>query len=453
MRQVRDQLVNVSLPNLPGQYRTVVIHERVVPAVELVLENLTRAAEEDPIRVYALTNAVYSFSPATIPPYRRMSFHAIGAAVDVNSDANPYRSDNELITDMPEWYVDAWRSAGWCWGGDWLRIKDTMHFSWMGPIHTEGYEMPPPQPPLVDPAPYDETYDLGVDFGLPAGVDATHHVVDMDRDGAVDVVRVQPRNPEGMSLIVTRAWHGHARSRLFSFTDMPLLDPQEQRILADVTGDARPDLVFVARSGEGTIVLQVFELVRGYRMAPSTIPTDITHDADTVVLLEDIDLDGSADLLMISPGDPASLTVWHGPDFRESVGPYALSVAADGHRFATGDRDLDGHRDLFAIDRSGRVTVHHGPDFTTTSEAETSIRLAVDDTFFVADLDGDGHPDLLITGSEGSTTMYRGGQSTHDPGVWYEMTALERSPWRCADAAEDPHGLPTQLSRECLIPE
>lgn len=449
---VRDQLVSVRLPGIPGQYRTVVIHERVVPAIELVLDNLARAAGEDPEHVYR-TNAAGSFSPATIPPHRRMSFHAIGAAIDINSHANPYRSDNELITDMPEWYVDAWRSAGWCWGGDWLRIKDTMHFSWMGPIHTPGYEMPPPQPALVDPAPYDDRYDLGIDFGVPAVTMASHHMADVDRDGAVDIVRIQPRQPMGMSLLVARARHGHTGGRLLAFTDTPLVDHLAPRLLVDVTADARPDLVLLDRAGDETLVLRVFQLVQGYRLEPSTIETTIPYAGSEVVLLDDVNLDGATDVLVIESGDPGWLVVWHGPDFGDSVGPIPLAVSGAGHHFATGDRDLDGHRDLFAIDGSGRLVVHHGPDFTSTTVTDTEIRLAADDAFFVTDLDGDGHPDIFVTGPDGATVMYRGGQSTHHPGVWYELTALERSPWRCADADGDLHGLPTAPNPRCRQPE
>ena len=72
-------------------------------------------------------------------PKRYLSFHAVGAAIDINSITNPYRGDNVLVTDMPEWFVKAWTDAGWCWGGDWQTIKDPMHFSWQGPLYTPGY--------------------------------------------------------------------------------------------------------------------------------------------------------------------------------------------------------------------------------------------------------------------------------------------------------------------------
>ena len=74
-----------------------------------------------------------------------MSFHAVGAAIDINTSTNPYREDNALVTDMPDWFVRAWTDAGWCWGGHWQTIKDPMHFSWQGPLHTEtGPSVPAP---------------------------------------------------------------------------------------------------------------------------------------------------------------------------------------------------------------------------------------------------------------------------------------------------------------------
>ena len=61
-----------------------------------------------------------SFSPRTIPPRRHMSFHAVGAAIDINHSLNPSRADNVLITNMPDWFVKAWTDAGWCWVSCWL---------------------------------------------------------------------------------------------------------------------------------------------------------------------------------------------------------------------------------------------------------------------------------------------------------------------------------------------
>jgi peptidoglycan hydrolase-like protein with peptidoglycan-binding domain len=63
------------------------------------------------------------------------SLHAYGIAVDYNWNANPFRADGKLITDMPQKMVAAIktiRTAGGAtvfrWGGDYKSVKDAMHF-------------------------------------------------------------------------------------------------------------------------------------------------------------------------------------------------------------------------------------------------------------------------------------------------------------------------------------
>lgn len=55
------------------------------------------------------------------------SWHAKGAAIDINPATNPYGST--LITDMPPEISQIAKSFGLGWGGDWQSVKDAMHFS------------------------------------------------------------------------------------------------------------------------------------------------------------------------------------------------------------------------------------------------------------------------------------------------------------------------------------
>lgn len=55
------------------------------------------------------------------------SIHAHGAAIDINSGANPL--SNQLITDMPPEISSVAASLGLGWGGNWKSRKDAMHFS------------------------------------------------------------------------------------------------------------------------------------------------------------------------------------------------------------------------------------------------------------------------------------------------------------------------------------
>jgi len=55
------------------------------------------------------------------------SSHAFGLALDINPQENPY--GNTLKTDMPLWFKQLFINEGWGWGGDWVNVKDAMHFS------------------------------------------------------------------------------------------------------------------------------------------------------------------------------------------------------------------------------------------------------------------------------------------------------------------------------------
>ncbi len=57
-------------------------------------------------------------------PARNLSEHAYGLAVDVNWTTNPLGGS----TDYPPGFVNAWKSEGFVWGGDWTSPKDYMHY-------------------------------------------------------------------------------------------------------------------------------------------------------------------------------------------------------------------------------------------------------------------------------------------------------------------------------------
>ena len=192
-----DQRVSFQFPTTTGSPKTFWVHERLLPA----LQPLSTISQRRRVRETPTRSALQAPLLGPDTPSRRhaFSFHAVGAALDINSTANPYRADNVLITDMPTWFVDAWRSAGWCWGGDWSSIKDAMHFSWRGPLFTPGYTMPPPQPPLVAAASFSSVIGSDVRLG-PVDPAQDLVVVDIDRDGAPDVVGFTVRDDGTVAL-------------------------------------------------------------------------------------------------------------------------------------------------------------------------------------------------------------------------------------------------------------
>ena len=55
--------------------------------------------------------------------------HQMGMAIDINPGQNPFRADNQLITNLPPNVAQLAARYGLLWGGTWKHSKDTMHFS------------------------------------------------------------------------------------------------------------------------------------------------------------------------------------------------------------------------------------------------------------------------------------------------------------------------------------
>ncbi len=80
----------MALPMTGDEEVTVWVHEAVLPALRQAIANLEQ--EEAAGRYYEIrAGEVSSFRPATVTPKRYLSFHAVGAAIDINSLTNPYR--------------------------------------------------------------------------------------------------------------------------------------------------------------------------------------------------------------------------------------------------------------------------------------------------------------------------------------------------------------------------
>lgn len=441
MAEVRDHLVAMQLPNAdPLPPVTVFVHDRVAPALQAVIENLEQ--EKSAGRSYPLDPAsVFSFRPATVPPNRYLSFHAIGAAIDVNADTNPYREDNVLITDMPAWFVDAWVRAGWCWGGSWQQIKDPMHFSWMGPLHTPGYPMPEPIPPRTPAGSFTRSVRFGTGLG-PAGDGSRQFAVDMDRDGAPDGVRLVTAGPDG-GVTITTAGAIHRFNTCTTTGPTPHgPDPSYPAAFADATGDGRPDLWELA-PGNGDIVVTIFTFISEFtRHLPARLTEGV--DADARLLLADHDRDGISDLYIVVPGSPTTIEIRLGPDLEPSV-PTVVPLDGDpGWRYALGRRDADWIPDLYALGPGDPATLFilAGGDGFALSETLTTAIGVHNDGPHPADLDGDGWEDLLFMDRDGSITAYLGGDRGGTPDADLTAWLLNQGaiPWEHGSGCPVDHG-------------
>jgi hypothetical protein len=158
--------VRVSHWNLEGHVRTgpLIVHEDVASDVLWVFRRLFAA--RFPIRHIALPpryrpperrdwfsthdrSSSFNCRPATGNP-GSLSHHSYGWAIDINPLENPYvDSDGSVLRRAAKPYTDRSRREpgmihpgdivvrsfariGWEWGGDWVTLKDYMHFSLTG---------------------------------------------------------------------------------------------------------------------------------------------------------------------------------------------------------------------------------------------------------------------------------------------------------------------------------
>jgi len=91
-------------------------------------------------------NITTSFTCRTAVGSDGWSFHAYGLAIDINPFHNPYAKGDLVLPELASAYVDrsdlrpgmiepggtvaeAFADIGWQWGGNWVTLKDWMHFS------------------------------------------------------------------------------------------------------------------------------------------------------------------------------------------------------------------------------------------------------------------------------------------------------------------------------------
>lgn len=423
--QARAAQVSWTVPFTNGL--SVSVHQRALPAFQRVATNLTSSGGYYPTR----SGETFGFFARTVSGSRSISYHAMGAAVDINSGSNPERTDGVLITDMPQWYVDAWTSAGFCWGGYWTNNhKDPMHYSWMGPLATPGYGLiPTPYPSMAAKAPFNETpvaFSVALGGRRPGATDA---LADLTGDGSVDAVRIKVHPIAGPIVEVMGAWADFGLCG-FSRFQLPGADPTKQVIFGNTTYGARADVVFLDLSGS-SLTLQIYDANSFYQHS-RTITTGASSDTAANYLLADYDSDGRADLFSIGGNQ---LKIWSASS---AYGSLALSttipVVSSSH-ILSGDRDLDGRADLYALGADGSMQIFTAAGgYALVSEtAALPIALSGDDVVRVSDFDGDGHGDLYRLDASGSLAVTLGNQQIYsDIDGWFRSPDFTCPPGQVA---------------------
>lgn len=430
--EVRASLVYWTVP-MSGGYR-ILVHERVAPALNQVTANL--AAEQAKGNYYRVRpQNTYGFASRTIAGTYRVSLHGHGNAFDINSSTNPYRADNKLITDMPDWFVKSFTDAGFCWGGEWRDFKDPMHFSWMGPAATPGYgTVPGAYPVQTQAADFSrELLTATTPFGVPDPADR-YLLADGNGNGLADVFQlIQKDNGIRLEYSLT-----HRRYQACSVDRDHALDVDfagKVALLGDYSGSGRNDLWLIDPSS-GRLSIQVALKPTHFRES-MTIPTLIEVGSDDSYLLADHNRDGKVDLYVIRrDGSATSLEVYSGADnFATKLVDVDLPLGdTTGWLFTIDDRDLDGLPDLYAIEPTGAAT---NVNVLANGYTAVTSRFALDVggdflDVVVNDFDGDGRGDLWFFDTTGRVTVRAGNTTLTGVGL---TTWQNQDSWTCPETA------------------
>ncbi|MEA3510622.1 MAG: M15 family metallopeptidase, partial [Actinomycetota bacterium] len=314
------------------------IHERMFPAMSVVNDSLV--AQQAAGSYYPIYKTyTFAYAPRTVGGATKLSQHAIANSIDVNSRWNPYSADNVLRTNMPDWFVQTFRDAGFCWGGDWIDSKDAMHYAWQGPAFTPGVEALPIYPPLSAPADFG-TIETSIATPGTISPDTVRLLADGGGDAILDVVHLTERNGNvHVDVSQARLEHSTCGVNRYLIGGETLSDTTV--LFGDYDGRGGMELWFMRDDG-GTADFTVYDRWTDFEESQK-FSTSVPFDTTSAYLTGDHAGDGTVDLWQFSKDDDTTtLTVWT----RESgFTATAIGIETDlgdtrEMQFTLGDRDL-----------------------------------------------------------------------------------------------------------------
>jgi hypothetical protein len=400
--QVSQSLVDW---RLPGSSKTMRVHERLLPALQQVEASLNQHLAAG--KYYNVYSA-FAWVWRTVGGAAQPSEHSLGSAFDINPSSNPYSSANQLITNMPDWFVDSFVDAGFCWGGNWVDVKDAMHFSWSGPAQTPNYPgRPAPYPPVTSATNYTGAVVNHMSRVLP-GPDGATTTGDITGEGAPDLIKVfvsgRVEAAGALGDYAKVAYRSNAGTG------------SEEATVGDYDLDGRAD-VWVPDTSGSTIRFDIWTHTSDFESG-SSVPTAIPSSA-TKLLLGMYDDDFIPDVYALNGSTFDVYSSKSGFTSVVSSIPLPAGASASWH-LATGEHDHDGKSDVYAISDGSspelRIRTASGANVSFPGIAAGTVSGAMVD---MADYDGDGREDIFVLNGS-SLSIVLGGNSYGDPDAWFQ---------------------------------
>lgn len=421
--EVRTKLVWWTVPGSGGQ--RIQVHKSMLPDLKEVADGL--AAHANKGRVYRITS-VAGFTPRTIGGAHQLSRHALGLAIDINPGKNPFRADNRLITNMPSWFVDTWRDAGFCWGGDWKYSKDPMHFSWLGPGSSLSViDSITPLPPRTSRSSFAGRDALHATEFAPVMSRYSMGVLDATGNGAPDVVGLRS-HPNGSVIDFATSTYGYGQCSVGRwFVEDRSVADSDLIVFGDIDGDTGQDLIALSAAGAK---LQATVATRREEFGDITSSSTGLDSTSTAVAAGDFDGDGNADLWEAT--SDGRIRVWRGSNMTELIHESSLPGGVP-VLISAGDRDGGDTPELSAVYDGGSQARLDVLSLSGTWSRDQAVTLSQTVSEVAAlgsgDYDGDGRSDVQVLDVTGSMHVYVGNTSTGVPSARWFL----RPNWECDD--------------------
>ena len=396
--------------------RTYRVHNRSLAAFQDAAQRIRAAATG-----YRVTTGE-AYTWRNIGASTQMSQHAVGNALDINPPQNPYSSSGSLITNMPARYVQAWKDAGFCWGGDWRFFKDAMHYSWRGPAADSGQSPRPTlYPPLTARASF-TTRALDASTAVPSNADL-FAMSDRRRDGADDLYGLVDVGGNWQVQVAGAGSRfgilGVRRSSAAAVGGIPML--------ADANGDGRADLWRFDTSGS-KITAEVYYDSSRFREVGMQVTTGAAWSADADLGLAVFDAaDWLPDLVVVRRNTGTVEVYSAASGYQQLIHTSTLPVAVGQDDIVLADRDVDGYPDIWMIGSGNgaqvRIVTYDGASGYTGAPEVIASGMSIPDGAAVmpGDWDGDGRIDLYILDA-GRISVWLGGvpdRSVSSLGGWF----------------------------------